>query len=967
MAKLRKNSKPISETNPELLSEWDYDKNAPVSPNNVSRGSHLKVWWKCPLGHNWVASISGRTSGHGCPFCSGQLVLVGENDLASKYPNIASSWDYEKNSPLTPENVTFGSGKKVWWKCSQNHSWSAAVYSRVAGRGCPYCANKKVLVGFNDLQTVEPILASEWNYKRNKDLLPAQFTKHSSQKVWWTCSYGHEWEASISSRSAGHGCPLCLNLKKTNNKKEESAETSRISGSIIDDVTKSNKKLTWCECAKGHRWEAYIRNSSKRPVCPYCSGHKVLQGFNDLATKRPDLAKEWNYEKNKGLTNKFGVDISTPQKITENSTQLVWWKCLKGHEWQVRPNNRSKGRRCPYCAGKRVIRGENDLLTVNPALAKEWNYEKNGGLRPEDVKPGSNKKVWWKCSNGHEWQATIVSRNSGNNCPYCAGQRVIVGKTDLATLAPLLASEWNYEKNEKLTPSDITYRSNKAVWWKCEKGHEWKTSPYNRSNGDGCPFCSGAGTSLAEQGIAYYLSTVCSTDSRTKISGKEVDVYLPEFKIGIEYDGIYYHSDKRDKELEKDYTIMANGVYLFRVKEANNNVVINETIVNYIPDGMRSNYEWALKELFKLLTIATDDSRFLSIDINVKRDRLKIRERIRLQKKANSLLVLYPILSQEWNYEKNGILKPDMFTPGSEEEVWWKCSNGHEWQSSINHRTNGRGCPYCLKRLAVKGENDLVTANPDYLIEWNYEKNTDLTPENITVGSRKIVWWRCRNCNYEWQEAIYKRSSGNDCPRCGISKRVPSRLRTFIYKNGSLLDNYPLVSEEWDYDKNEMTPNYVTSKSNMKVWWKCKNGHNWEATINSRTSGSGCPYCSGRKVISGTNDLATLRPGIAKEWNYEQNSGLKPSDFTVSSGKKVWWKCYKGHEWETEIYHRTSGKGCPFCVGLKHPKIVCVETGVIYTTLTEANNKTGVLASSISECCKGIQKTAGGYHWKYLE
>ena len=77
------------------------------------------------------------------------------------------------------------------------------------------------------------------------------------------------------------------------------------------------------------------------------------------------------------------------------------------------------GTGCPYCAGKKVLKGYNDLKTVNPTLAKEWNYEKNNGLTPEDVMPNSNKKVWWKCSKGHEWQAMVINRNKGRGCPKC--------------------------------------------------------------------------------------------------------------------------------------------------------------------------------------------------------------------------------------------------------------------------------------------------------------------------------------------------------------------------------------------------------------------------------------------------------------------------------------------------------------------------------------------------------------------
>ena len=63
------------------------------------------------------------------------------------------------------------------------------------------------------------------------------------------------------------------------------------------------------------------------------------------------------------------------------------------------------------------------MRTVNPIIAAEWNYERNGGLTPDDFTANSSKIVWWKCSEGHEWQAIIASRNSGRGCPKCAGKK----------------------------------------------------------------------------------------------------------------------------------------------------------------------------------------------------------------------------------------------------------------------------------------------------------------------------------------------------------------------------------------------------------------------------------------------------------------------------------------------------------------------------------------------------------------
>ena len=125
-----------------------------------------------------------------------------------------------------------------------------------------------------------------------------------------------------------------------------------------------------------------------------------------------ELMAEWNWEKNTELA-------FDPKTLTLGSHTKAWWKCSKGHEWQAVIKDRNSGKGCPYCSGRYAVKGENDLQTVNPTLAKEWNYEKNNGLTPMDVLPNSGKNVWWKCSEGHEWQARIADRNKGRGCPIC--------------------------------------------------------------------------------------------------------------------------------------------------------------------------------------------------------------------------------------------------------------------------------------------------------------------------------------------------------------------------------------------------------------------------------------------------------------------------------------------------------------------------------------------------------------------
>ena len=130
----------------------------------------------------------------------------------------------------------------------------------------------------------------------------------------------------------------------------------------------------------------------------------------------------------------------------------------------------------------------NSLAEVHPELITEWS-EKNLPLTPDGITFGSNKKVWWKGTCGHEWQASVKARSNGEKCPICSGARAVAGINDLSTLKPGLASEWS-KKNE-IKPTEVTVGSHKKVIWKCRLGHEWTASVKSRSiNGSGCPYCS---------------------------------------------------------------------------------------------------------------------------------------------------------------------------------------------------------------------------------------------------------------------------------------------------------------------------------------------------------------------------------------------------------------------------------------------------------------------------------------------
>ena len=197
---------------PKLSLEWDYEKNGNLLPNNFASHSNKKVWWKCSKGHSYEASINNRANGTGCPYCNNHKVLVGFNDLKTICPNLVKEWDYEKNGNLLPNNFASHSNKKVWWKCSKGHSYEAIINNRRKGTGCPYCSNKKILKGYNDLETRYPKLIKEWNYEKNI-VMPSSVSFHSSKKVWWKCSKcDFVWQTSVEKRTKRlQGCPNCHN------------------------------------------------------------------------------------------------------------------------------------------------------------------------------------------------------------------------------------------------------------------------------------------------------------------------------------------------------------------------------------------------------------------------------------------------------------------------------------------------------------------------------------------------------------------------------------------------------------------------------------------------------------------------------------------------------------------------------------------------------------------------------------
>ncbi len=336
-----------------------------------------------------------------------------------------------------------------------------------------------------------PILKVEWDYEQNQPLIPEQVPHKSHKKVNWICSEGHRWPATISNRAKGSGCPYCAGKLPIPGKTDfatvypdiaEQWDYENNGGKTPQDVcARAHQSANWI-CSEGHRWPARITDRAKGNGCPYCAGKLPIPGKTDLASVFPDLAKEWDYENNGG---------KTPQEVCAHADQYANWICSEGHKWRARINKRATGRGCPYCAGTLPIPGKTDLASVFPDLAKEWDYENNGGKTPQDVCAHADQYANWICSEGHRWPANISARAKGSGCPYCAGTLPVPGKTDLASVFPDLAKEWDYENNGGKTPQNVCAHAGQRANWICSEGHRWPARITDRANGSGCPYCAG--------------------------------------------------------------------------------------------------------------------------------------------------------------------------------------------------------------------------------------------------------------------------------------------------------------------------------------------------------------------------------------------------------------------------------------------------------------------------------------------
>lgn len=568
-----------------LVNQWHPAKNGTKTPQNTASGSGIEAWWVCPISelHVWQASPAARVSQRqGCPYCAGRKVLAGYNDLPTTNPKLASEWNHNLNT-LPIQEVSASSNKKAWWICpvGEDHVWEATINSRNQGNKCPFCSNRKVLPGFNDLASSEyALVISQWHPTKNKPLEPTIISPSSNKKVWWMCSAEHEWEAIVANRTKkGSGCPKCP--KNTGSIKMKPVSSDAIlARDWHEDNVKSPKDVTlgssykalWqCHVSEDHVWEASIANRVRGSGCPVCSGQKIITGVNDLASdaRFKAIAEQWHSD-----------NTLNPTEISAGTTVKAKWNCENGHLWESSIYSRIyMGQGCPECLG-RTKQGEKRLRVSDyPELVSQWHPENTVEISTLTFR--SRKPVKWLCpkDSQHVWTASPSSRSlDGSDCPVCSSRLILNGVNDLAShekFAPI-ARQWH--PDNILTPEEVSYSSKSIAKWQCEiyNNHVWDAVIYSRTrdNASGCPFCATINkSSKAEQEI-FDILTLLGINAQRNIRGVipgELDIYIPSLNYAIEFNGLYWHSEaiRPDKNYHanKLQACKAKGITLYTVWE----------------------------------------------------------------------------------------------------------------------------------------------------------------------------------------------------------------------------------------------------------------------------------------------------------------------------------------------------------------------------------------------------------------
>ena len=701
---------------PELKEWYDTEKNKGVDITMLSISSKENIWWKCPsCDYSWSISPSARVvhSNGGytirnCPVCSG--VKRGLN-YSEEFPDLSESFVDELNG-CSLDDIGGSERKAVfWWHCDicdENFESTLASMIRArntASKGCSYCAGKKVSRE-NSFASLHPEVMDE--YDPSNEIDPYTVTEYSNKCVKWICrnNKDHKWEARFQWRSRGQGnCNICRGYQYGKMFYEDHAEYEQYYDTSknqrpFHSLSNMSNDYVWWKCSNGHSFERTVYNTARMGSfrCPVCENLIVQIGENDLASQYPDLAKEYNVEKNGAL----------PQDVSiASSSNETWWKCSEGHEFQRSVYNRiHRFSECPVCNRTVVVKGVNDLLHTYPMITGVWDYELNE-RNPDDISDKNTGSYHFTCQKGHRYYSLLNTIKSNRfECLVCNNKIIQVGVNSLVDTDYELSQE--FSPNEDRKPTEFTKQSAYWALWRCNVcGNDYHWSIKDRTLGDdSCPFCNNRYTKLGINSLLdtnpelakeyapdnEYDVTRVNKESRTwaywicpKCHGR-YSAYVNEREVGD--DSCPYC--KNERALEGLNSLLDTHSLLAEEWSPNNDRDVSEFL--------KSNTYTAL---WNCPTCHGEYSARIC-DREVGDDNCPYCRNKKALPGYNSFKVKHMDLMEEWDFINNYLLcNPDEILDSSLSEVWWNCKTCNtrylmspKKKLYYQHR-HMKSCPYC--------------------------------------------------------------------------------------------------------------------------------------------------------------------------------------------------------------------------------------------------------------------------------
>lgn len=821
-------------------------------------------------------------------------------------------WDYDKNINININKITEGSHIKAFFICDKGHEWSSVIREQKNKKGCPYCLNKKVGYG-NDIKTYYPDLIQDWDCNKNTKE-PNNILFNSTLKFNWICKNNHESLQTIKQRK-NKGCLKCNSIKYKFPFLLNEWDYNKNLKNPEDYSFKSKEKVFWiCSKNKSHKWEADIYSRSCcNHSCPFCSNSKVFHE-DSFAFNYPDLLKFWDYNKNK----------KNPNSISLKSNTSFWWVCNKNHSFKSSVKSVINEFNCKVCSSL-IANNENNILVQYPDIAKEWDYNKNTNLNPENFTYRNGQKVWWKCQKGHEFYLKINSRFFIDNgivktrqCRVCSGKGSL--KTEKFFVEhPELFELFDKDKNNNIDIDNLTSGSNKLLFWKCEKGHENQKKVFEIVKFKGCPTCNTKITKTSDKDKKIIIDKLKFEWDYNKNKGCISD-YNPSDKNSFWWICKNQHSWKAP--LRRRFYQKTDCPNCFSNTSKKEDIIFSE--LNFLfKDVVQGNkvFNKEIDIFFPKLNIGIEYDGYYWHKNKFNMDKEKYNY---LENKGIQIINIRESSNKKYlkTVSQNDIQFPEENKRYIELIILIlnKLKNFKEfnqYKKIINNYIKNKELKADILFVEINSKKSVKNPIIDKKLvsEWNCTKNSPYKIENISINDKRKFWWKC-NKGHEWEASPNNRKKSN-CPYCSNRK---------IGYGNDLCSTHPKLAVEWNYNKNNFSPNSIGYGSSKKVWWKCNKGHEWESQINIRSKGqSFCPICT-NKIAHENYNLELLHKELSLQWDYIKNKNLKPSDFTPQSAFKVWWNCPNGKKCKINMkicdrvktfYSGSKAKGCAYCLGRK--------------------------------------------------